>query len=240
MSRISKVVLVCVGVLVVGFGGLYAFFTLKNRDAPPPVQLSATSSTAAAQPGSAPAAPTPAAQGLDGTWKTRSGEESFVGYRVNEKLAALPVRSDAVGRTSNVTGTMTLAATTVRSVEVAADLRDLKSDEGRRDNAIRTRGLESNRFPMATFTSSAPIEIGTVPADGESFRGQAQGKLSLHGVTRDVTVPIEARRTGNSIEVVGSLPISFADYQIEPPNVANFVSVDDKGVIEFRLVFDKV
>ena len=240
MSRISKIVLLCVGVLLVGFGGLYAFFTLKNRDAPAPVQLSATSSTTAAQAGSPPATPAPAQQGLDGTWKTRSGDESFVGYRVNEKLANLPVRSDAVGRTSTVTGTMTLDATTVRSVEVVADLRDLRSDEGRRDNAIRTRGLESNRFPTATFTSSAPIEIGTVPRDGETFRGQAQGRLSLHGVTKDVTVSIEARRMGNTIEVVGSLPISFADYQIEPPNVANFVSVDDKGVIEFRLLFDKV
>ena len=41
--------------------------------------------------------------GLDGTWNVAPG--SVAGYRVREKLAALPATSDAVGRTESVTGT---------------------------------------------------------------------------------------------------------------------------------------
>jgi hypothetical protein len=39
--------------------------------------------------------------------------------------------------------------------------------------------------------------------------------------------------------VVGSLPILMADYDITPPNVGGFVSVEDHGTMEFQLVFVK-
>ncbi len=54
--------------------------------------------------------------------------------------ANLSSASEAVGRSTQVTGTMQVAGDQVQAVKVEADLRGLQSDEGRRDNAIRQRG----------------------------------------------------------------------------------------------------
>ncbi len=50
---------------------------------------------------------------------------SFVGYRVREKLASLPAPNEAVGRTSDVTGSLTVTGLDVNPVEVTADLTTL-------------------------------------------------------------------------------------------------------------------
>jgi polyisoprenoid-binding protein YceI len=67
----------------------------------------------------------------------------------------------------------------------------------------------------------------------------ATGTLTLHGVTRDVAVPVQARWTADRIEVVGSLPIRFADYGIQTPNIGGFVTVEDQGTMEFQLFFQR-
>jgi len=46
----------------------------------------------------------------------------------------------------------------------------------------------------------------------------AVGALTLHGVTRTVTISLQAMRSGGIIAVTGSLPIVFSDYAIAKPN----------------------
>jgi len=41
------------------------------------------------------------------------------------------------------------------------------------------------------------------------------------------------------VVVAGSLPILFADYGIEAPNVAGIIAVQDHGTMEFRVIFAK-
>ena len=65
----------------------------------------------------------------------------------------------------------------------------------------------------------------------------ATGKLTLHGVTNSVTVPLSARRAGNVIQVSGSIPVTFADYQINNPSAAGVVTTQDHGTVEFLLNF---
>jgi polyisoprenoid-binding protein YceI len=172
---------------------------------------------------------------LEGAY-TLDASRSFVGYRVREKLASLPAPNDAVGRTSDVTGSLTVMSLETNPVEVTADLTTLTSDEEFRDERIRTIGLESDTFPEATFTLSSPISFAEQPAEGDEVATDAAGTLTLHGVTQDVTVPVTARWTSGGIEVAGSVDIVFADYQIEPPRFGP-VNVGDDGTIEFGLAF---
>ena len=79
-----------------------------------------------------------------------------------------------------------------------------------------------------------PISLGSIPADGEKIAVNAIGSLTLHGVTKTVTVPLEAQRKGDIIAVVGSLEVPFADYSISQP-VASVLSVEDKGIFEVQL-----
>ncbi len=65
------------------------------------------------------------------------------------------------------------------------------------------------------------------------------GILTLHGVTLEVEVPLTARWSGGFIDLSGSLPIHLADYEMDRPDVAGLVSVEDDGLMEFQLSFER-
>ena len=219
-----RILLILTTVAVLGAGGAYGVFAMMSGGGPDPVELSQ-----ATPDGSGPAG------SLDGRWVV-SGPDSFVGYRVREKLAFLPAPNDAVGRTSSVTGSMSINGLTVSNVDVTADLRDLRSDREMRDNRLRELGLETDRFPEARFVLTEPITFRTHPEAGTRVSRDVRGRLTLHGVTRDVTVPVRGQWTWGRIEVVGSLGIRFADYRIEQIRLSQ-VTTEDNGTMEFRLVF---
>ena len=99
---------------------------------------------------------------LGGTWSvTQQGTE--VGYRVKEVLFGQS--TEAVGRTSGVTGQMVVDGTTVQSATFTVDMTTVASDEGRRDNQFNGRIMDTSTFPTSTLTLTQPIELGSVPAD---------------------------------------------------------------------------
>ena len=159
-----------------------------------------------------------------------------MGYRVDETLAQNRANT-AVGRTAQVTGTLALDGATITSVEVTADLTRLTSDDNRRDGQLHQQALETDLFPQATFKLTTPIDLGSVPVDGQAITATATGELTLHGVTKTVQVPIEARLSGDVVTVTGSLVIQFADYQIQEPVSFAILSIEDHGIMEFQLHF---
>jgi polyisoprenoid-binding protein YceI len=214
---------VVVLLLALAVGGWYLF--LKS-DPKPPAEITKTTTAGGGT--------------LDGTYRAAPGDaQSFVGYRVQEELAAVGVESTATGRTSEITGSFSIDGMTVKDVTVDANLLNLKSDRDMRDNRIKTLGLESEKFPQSKFVLTQPISFKLVPNVGETVRATAKGDFTLHGVTRPVSIPLEGRWDGRDIQVVGSLDVRFADYQIDPPNIGGFVSVKDQGVMEFQIFFRK-
>ena len=212
MSR--RVLLAGVVLVVVVVGGAFAAFALRGGDAPPPPALSNDEAAATATP-DASATDYAIAQG------------GFVGYRVREEFAGFGVK-DAVGRTPDVTGTAEVEDDAITAADLEADLTTLTSDDGRRDNALRDRGLESASFPTAEFELTEPVDLARE-------RTTARGRLTLHGETKPIQVRVSSQRVGDQIELVGSAPIEFADFGIEPPSVAGFVTVRDTGRLEFDL-----
>ena len=138
-----------------------------------------------------------------------------------------------------MSGSLTIAGTKVTAVTVDADLTGLKSDDNRRDGQLSHQGLETSTYPTATFSLTSPIDLGSVPADGAEVSVTATGKLTLHGQTKDVQIPLKAKLSGNTIVVTGSLEITFADYGISKPNSFAVLSIADTGTLELQLFFTK-
>ena len=95
-----------------------------------------------------------------------------------------------------MTGSITIDGTSITAADFTADLRTLESDDDRRDGQLRQQALETGEFPEATFVLTQPIELGGVPADGETIEVTATGDLTLHGVTNSVQIPLQARLDG--------------------------------------------
>ncbi|MBA2720476.1 MAG: YceI family protein, partial [Chloroflexi bacterium] len=172
---------------------------------------------------------------IPGTWTI--GPDSVVGYRVRERLANLSADSDAVGRTDEITGSVTIAASgsglSVTAADFSVDMTTITSDRAMRDNRLRRDGIETAAFPTSTFTLTQPV---TVPADattGTQVDVTLHGDLTLHGVTKTVDIPAKAQLSGDLIQIAGSLTFPLSDYAINAPNIAGFVSVEDNGTLEF-------
>ena len=174
-------------------------------------------SSPAAVSSAPPAIPSGAAVGaassMDGTWN------------VNTSLGSI---DDA---------TATFAGYRVDNVQITADLTHLVSDDSHRDDQLRRQALQTDNFPTAMFKTIQPIDLGTLPADGTSVSVNATGALSIHGVTRTVTIALQAVRQGGLIAVTGTLPINFSDYSMQKPNSFSVLSVDDHGTMELHLLF---
>ena len=243
----SPIVLGIAGLIALaGVAGAAGLAYLFLRGAPPAaVSLDPGSSQPAASLGALPtgAASSIGAGGLDGTWSIDTSIGSFsdfssswVGYRVNETLAGNRANT-AVGRTPDVSGTLAMSGTQITTVEVTANLQALKSDDDRRDGQLQRQAIQTSQFPDATFKLTGLVELGTLPTDGQTITATATGELTLHGVTRTVDVPIEARLSGDVVTVAGSIAIQFADYDIERPTSFVVLSIEDHGVMEFQLHF---
>jgi polyisoprenoid-binding protein YceI len=230
-----------VAVAFVLVGGAVFAATVFSGETPPEAALSSSSLSSP----SAALSDASSAGGFDGTWtidaasgSLADGTSTFAGYRIDEELANVGANT-AVGRTQNVTGTMTIEGTEVTELEVVVDTTSLRSDDDRRDGQLAERGLETTAFPTATFTITSPIDVGAVPQAGEPVSTTAVGDLTVHGVTRQVEVPVQAQWTGSRIEVVASLDVALADYGITPPTGFLVLSIADVGTVELHLLFVK-
>ena len=240
MQRATRIwVAAGVAVLLLAAGGVAIAFTVFGGDALPPAALSSPSATVTPSTGSDPAG----ADGADGTWTVEStsgsfddGTATFAGYRIEEELGNVGANT-AVGRTQDVTGQMVIDGTTISELSIEVDMTTLVSDDHRRDDQLRDRGLETDTFPTATFSITEPIDLRSIPKRGERIDVDANGALTLHGVTQQVIVPIEAVWNGDAIEALASFDVALSDYGIDPPTGFFVLSIADHGTVELHLRF---
>ncbi|HAY66294.1 MAG TPA: hypothetical protein DCY36_09720 [Acidimicrobiaceae bacterium] len=178
----------------------------------------------------------------EGTWviDTDSGsftfEEasgSFVGFRIKEELARIG-KITAVGRTGEVDGELRIGAGELQSVFVSADLSTLITNDSRRDRAARN-ALNVSENPIASFSMDKPVALSAT--DGSAVSLKVKGELLINGIGREAEFDLQAQLVGETVVVVGSTEVVFADYDVEVPSAVIVVSAEDHGVVEFQLLF---
>jgi polyisoprenoid-binding protein YceI len=224
VRRAFKLVFGALVIVVVAAAGFVAWYILADR-APAKPKLSAKAPVSSAGPA------TP-----DGTWHVESHAARYVGYRIKELFGDAVLKHVVVARTPAVTGTLTVANGRVDAAVVTADVSRLASDREARDSYIRDNGLQSNKFPTARFTLTAPIVLPAHLGRGQPVHVAATGTMLLHGVTRPVTFTLDARWNGPTIDVVGTAPISLATFGIVAPDNV-IAKVDSHGSMELDLSF---
>ena len=251
MTR-SRLTIAAVAVIAaIAIGGFVLYDQVLRGDsaaalALPPASTAPAASTAAGastDPAASVAASAATSGGaVAGTWTVAA--DSVAGYRVREQLANLPAESDAVGRTDQVTGSITVetsgATTTLTAASLSVDMTSLASDKTMRDNRLRREGLESDAFPTATFVLTAPVEVPAAALAGTASDITLTGDLTVHSVTKSVQIPAQAQLVNGTIQVAGSLTFPLSDYAIVAPNIGGLiVSIAEDGTLEFLVNFTK-
>lgn len=209
----------------------------REAPTPTPTRTPRPIPSPTAAPTSTPApTPTPAfdAQRAAGAYEGVTfviGEGSEATFIVGEQLVRLPLPSDAVMRTTALSGEVHLDG---RPSVITLDLHRLTSDQSLRDGYIRRTMFGSDQY--AIFTVS---DVGDLPeafARGEVATGSGTGQLQIRGVEVPLSLDIEARDDGEVINILGRTTFKWEDFQIPKPLVRLVVSIDDEVRVEVLLV----
>ncbi len=116
----------------------------------------------------------------------------------------------------------------VETVAVLAKVVSFDSQNANRDShAIES--MEGIKYPNVTFSSQQ------VQDDG-SGKLTVVGNLTLHGVTRPVTIPVSRKMNNGMAIYEGNFDLKLTDFKIEKPTLM-MVPVDDELKMKFSLVF---
>ena len=239
MKPIVRKILALVIVVAVGaVAGPWVYINLIKDEAPEALTLEPSTTTIAAESTTTIAAESTTtvepANTIDGNWKVIA--DSIVGYRVKETIVGQ--KTEGVGRTSEITGSLTIVDEQVSAAEFIVDMTTLVSDSTRRDRQVNTRILDTKTFPTATFVLKKPIALTPEALAGSDFSVDTTGTLTLRGVTKDIDLTLIARLVDDVIEVNGSIEIVFTDWSIPDPSISGIIVVD-RGLLEFLLRFKR-
>ncbi len=201
----------------------------------------AVAKKSSAAPASKPAAP--AENSSSGIRLELVPDESEARYRVREQLAGNDLPSDAIGRTSELSGSIMLAdsgAVVAAESKIVIDMATFTSDDSRRDNFTRRTTLAVRQFPTADFVLTGLTGLDfPLPTSG-SVEFTLAGEMTLHGVMQEVEWAASATFTPDSFSGTATMPFTFTQYGMEPPRAPILLSVDDNGVMELDFTFTVV
>jgi polyisoprenoid-binding protein YceI len=233
--RFAIALVAAAGVLVLGAGGAYVYYFSGLRTAPPTLALATPAASASA------GATSSTSTGGATTWTVAGG--SLAGYRVKEQFVGQSSAHEAVARTAAVSGRVTITksgtAYELTSATVTVELSGLASVDSvagynvtNRDRIVQG-SLDVRSFPTATFVAG-PTPLPANAAGGQAVSLSVPGRLTIHGVTRDVTATLQMRVDGNTAQVAGTVVTNMTDFGVTPPNIG-FTTVQPAVTIEVSL-----
>jgi len=232
VRRLVMMALAAVVVLAVAGGAGWWFFIRSDNSL-------ATSAPAIPQElkstGTAPAA---TSTGGGNAYKIVS-DSSEAAYFVDEKLVKLPLPSTAKGSTKAIQGEFYLTGEGLdpaKPSKFTVDLTTLKSDEPQRDGQVQRAGLQTSRFPTATFTATKLSGFPAQFAAGQEVPMQLTGTMDLHGVQKEITWDVKAKKEGDVFSVLATVTFKFADFNIPQLNIGGIVAVQDHVTLQVQII----
>lgn len=107
--------------------------------------------------------------------------------------------------TSVFTGTV--ANNSITNAKFIFTAKNLKSTKGKMMDNKAYKALKADVNPNITFTATS-LPFG---------KSNVTGKLSIAGVTKTVTLPINIIKTGESYQITGSESLKMSDFGMETP-----------------------
>lgn len=113
----------------------------------------------------------------------------------------------------------------------AGDL-DPEDVRGTRRNMLGPEVLDAERYPV--------IEVSGRPVEGELPQLRMQLEIEMHGVRRQMQVPMQVRREGDRLRAQGSVRIAQSAFGIDPLTIMfGAVAVRDEVEVRFDLVAER-
>jgi polyisoprenoid-binding protein YceI len=139
------------------------------------------------------------------------------------------------GRFGKYTADVTFAADNLAAskIDVSVDIASLDTGDKERDDTLKSADLfDSAKFPQARFVSAKITSTG-------AGRYEAQGKLTIRNVTKDIKLPITFQTKDEKGKQVGFLtgryPLKRLEYGVGQGEWKSTEWVKDEVVVTFSL-----
>jgi polyisoprenoid-binding protein YceI len=169
--------------------------------------------------------------GQAATFKTVAGDEKNVVQFVSEATM-----EKIVGKTSNITGEVDFNLDNLAesgSATFTVNLETIDTGISLRNQHMRENHLHTDKFPEAKFKLKSLSDLSETKllADGNAVKAIAQGEFTIHGVSKEYSIPIELRllsssessksrlggSSGNLLYVTANWTVALADHMIPRP-----------------------
>lgn len=117
---------------------------------------------------------------------------------------------DFTGTTTTMTGQMTGGDLAQVQGWVEAPVATLKTGNGRRDRDLN-KSMETEQYPTMRFDLAGATLEGM---RGDTLAVTLSGRLSIHGVTRDVALPAILLPALGSLHLHSDFPLDVKDYEV--------------------------
>jgi polyisoprenoid-binding protein YceI len=94
--------------------------------------------------------------------------------------------------------------------------------------------FEAKAFPVVTLKIIS-IDLSGV-REGADRQVVIRGLLTIHGVSREISIPAKAGRDHGRYVCEGSFSVSLKDYEMRPPRML-FLKVADQVLVHFSVIF---
>ncbi|MCU0491303.1 MAG: cytochrome P460 family protein [Chloroflexaceae bacterium] len=157
--------------------------------------------------------------------------ESSVAYSVREQFFGVTSAVTTTGQTQVISGELVLRleepAVSLERGSFSVDLRTLASDDLDRDATIREQWLESNRFPLASFTATSLQDFPANPQEGVELEFGLVGDLTIRNTTRPIPFAVRAQINGDTLRGTATAQLRMRDFGFEPPSLAGVLTVQE-------------
>jgi polyisoprenoid-binding protein YceI len=126
----------------------------------------------------------------------------------------------------------------VGSVSLVIDASSYNSNIGLRDQDIQEHYLEVQQYPVIRFNSTGIQKIERSQSPENLWQITVRGRLELHGVQREVIVPVRLLYQTNKITAQGKFQFVLEDFNIRVPTLL-FLKAGNQVDVEFRIVGER-
>lgn len=154
---------------------------------------------------------------------TRSGKISFFSSTPIENIEAF---NNEVGAAIDLSN---------GSVVFQVPIKSFKFEKQVMQEHFNSDYMESDKFPKATFKGN--IDVKDLNSKASSIKTQVKGTLTIHGVSKEVTIPGTVTKNGNEVTLNTIFSVLTSDYNITIPSIvkgkiANKIAITVNSILK--------
>jgi polyisoprenoid-binding protein YceI len=163
-----------------------------------------------------------------GTWRAEQAD-----VRV---ICPMTVGGSFEAKTTALSGSATARASRSPAFDgsLAVDLRTLDTGISLRNEHLRESYLEVDKGPGYDQATISEIDLKGLNPDAPAGKGSFTGSLTLHGVKKTVTGPVDVRQAGAGLRVQASFPVNLSDFGIRQPR---YLGIGVKNTVQVQVAF---